>query len=372
MDINDKIELAKKNLWQAIDDYKAHTYMTDILDEITESFVNRLAEDSTRAKEELRTLFRRSPVWNEELDALVINGTRTHDPDYDRVYELAEEILSPARLMTDSETNQKIALAIRYFMKPRYGKEERQEAIAAIKELAPNAYAPNKKPSRIFKALCDALKVSDDTAGSDFQRLYAQFADEISSRKIPFKLFVSLNPAHFLTMSNPKEDKRGDMLTSCHSLNSTHYEYNCGCTGYARDNYTFIVFTAKDPDDPETLNNRKNSRQIFAYKPGNGLLLQSRLYDANGGTRGTQEDSKLYRDLIQREISELEGAVNLWKTCDYVGNLLCKIEPGKGFGGYPDWQYEEFDAKLSIRSDHEFDFEPFEVGTSGLCICCGD
>lgn len=371
MDAMDKIRQNKKNIWQAIDDYKAHTYQTSILDDITDNFVERLAEDNFHAKQELRALFRKSPVWNEELDALVINGTRTHNPDYDRAYELAESILAPARMAADSPTNVKIARAIRFFTRPNATEEEKQEAIEAIQALAPYAYAPNKKTSRVFKALCDALNVSDNAAGSNFQRQFTQFADEISSRKIPFKLYVSLNPAHFLTMSNPKEDERDDMLTSCHSFNDLESEYTCGCSGYARDKYTFIVFTATNPDVLETLNNRKNSRQIFAYKPGNGLLLQSRLYDANGGTRGAQADSKLYRDLVQREISTLEDAVNYWMTYDYCGNSFCTIESDHGFGGYEDWIYKEFDAKISLRSDHVEDFSAFTVGTAGLCVCCG-
>lgn len=370
MEIQDKIKLAKENLWNAIDDYKAHTNAITELDNISDTFVANLAEDNTYSKQNLRNLFRKSPVWNEELDALIINGTRTHNPNYYRVYELAEEILTPVRMDADDELNEKIAKAISFFTRPK--DEDLTESIAAIQSLAPDAYAPQKKYSRIFKSLCDALKVSDSMAGSKFQRLYAMFADEISSRKIPFKLFVSLSPAHFFSMSNPKEDARGDMLLSCHSFNSEDDEYVSGCSGYARDNYTFIVFTATNPDVPETLNNRKNSRQIFAYKPGNGLLLQSRLYNSSGGTVGAQEDSKLYRDLIQREISELEGAVNYWKTYDYVGNSLCTIEAGTGFGGYQDWEHKHFSPKISIREDHREDFLSFTIGTYGLCICCGD
>ncbi|WP_213065489.1 hypothetical protein, partial [Acinetobacter baumannii] len=48
------------------------------------------------------------------------------------------------------------------------------------------------------------------------------------------------------------------------------------------------------------------------------------------------------------------------------------IRNGYGFGGYSDWVYPEFDAKISIRNDHSHDFKPFEVGTYGLCICCGN
>ena len=58
MDIKDKIELVKANIWKAIDDYKAHTKQTEVLDDITGTFVGNLAEDNISAKRELRELFR--------------------------------------------------------------------------------------------------------------------------------------------------------------------------------------------------------------------------------------------------------------------------------------------------------------------------
>lgn len=172
-------------------------------------------------------------------------------------------------------------------------------------------------------------------------------------------------------MSNPKGDHRGTTLTSCHSFNSTEYEYNNGCTGYARDKVSFIAFTVADPADKETLNNRKTTRQVFAYKPGNGLLLQSRMYNTSGGVYGASEDSKLYRDLIQREISMLENVPNLWKTYPTVGEKSFCVERGDGFGGYPDWEYENFDGRISIRADHAEDFTSLVVGSYGLCVSCG-
>lgn len=365
MDMSELIERTKQNIWQAISDYGNHTDQTSVMDDCTANFVNQLASDSCYAKQELRELFSKSPVWDANLDALVINGTRTHDPDPDRIYSLGTDILSEAIYRTDNRNL--IYEAIRFFYDPNY----EEQGIAAIKQLAPKAYAPNKKKSRVFKALCQALGVADETAGSDFQRLYAQFADELTSKKIGFKLYVSINPAHFITMSNPKGDHRGTTLTSCHSFNSTEYEYNNGCTGYARDKVSFIAFTVADPADKETLNNRKTTRQVFAYKPGNGLLLQSRMYNTSGGVYGASEDSKLYRDLIQREISMLENVPNLWKTYPTVGEKSFCVERGDGFGGYPDWEYENFNGKVSIRADHEEDFRSLVVGSYGLCVSCG-
>ena len=369
MEVTEKIKLAESNIWQALEDYSRHTTQTEVLDDVSDAFIMRLAKDNFHAKQELRELFRKSPAWNEELDALVINGTRTHDPDYDRIDYLAREILDyPLRNMNSQHRN--LRTAIQFFSNPNLTEEGKSEAIAAINALAPKAYAPGKKPTRVFRALCTALGVNDETC-CRFSWWYAQLADEITSHKIDFKLFISLNPAHFITMSNPKADERGSTLTSCHSFNSTEYSYNNGCSGYARDKYTFIVFTVVDPTNPETLNNRKNRRQIFCYKPGNGVLLQSRLYNDAGGTHREKAESKVYRDLVQREISALEGQPNLWRTFKYYGNTEITFTTGDGFGGYTDWEYEDFSAKVSIRADHEKDYRSFSIGTYGLCISCG-
>lgn len=361
--------LTRKNIWTGINDYFRYTYETEVFDNISDDFVNRLADDSIKSKKALRELFRKSQGWDENLQAIVINGTKTHNPDYILVYNLANSILRPAKWDADCDKLTLIDRAICFFSRPN---DKSDEYIAAIQTLAPQAYAPRKKRSRIFKSICDSLGVTDLSAGSEFQRLFAQFADELSTKKIDFKLFMSINPAHFITMSNPKEDKRGSTMTSCHSFNVDDGEYNCGCSGYARDDVTFIVFTASDPNNPETLNNRKTTRQLFMYKPYNGLLLQSRFYNTYGGTCGAQAESKLYRDLVQRELSELEGVPNLWKTERYCGNKhSIRIGCGYGFGSYADWPHSDFDAKISIRNDHTYDFQTFKVGTYGLCICCG-
>ena len=115
----------------------------------------------------------------------------------------------------NGETRRQIGQAVRFFTNPN---DDRSDYILAIN----------------FQIYCDSLGVTDETAGSNFQKLFAQFADELSS------LFIS-----------------------CHSFNSNEYSYNCGCSGYARDNVTFIAFTVADPSNPETFNNRKNFTSAF-------------------------------------------------------------------------------------------------------------
>ena len=244
------------NIWSSLEDYFRHADSDDVYENISEQFVDRLAVDSIKSKSSLRELFRKSKAWNENLQAIVINGTKTHNPDYSLIHDLAHSILYPAKIDADCDKLTLIERAVCFFSRPN---DKADEYIDAINHLAPQAYAPRKKRSRIFKAICDSLGVTDLSAGSSFQHLFAQFADELSTKKIDFKLFMSIHPAHFLTMSNPKRDNRGSTLTSCHSFNVFDCDYNCGCSGYARDDVTFIVFTASDPDNPETLNNRKSA-----------------------------------------------------------------------------------------------------------------
>lgn len=371
------IEKAKKDIRTALDDYARHLEDIGPLADVSEPFIANLAYDSVLAKTALRDMFRKSPAWNEELQALVINGNRTHNPDWGRVQDFAYVILRDLYLhsYSDGDSGNRLRRmldkALAFFSQSG---EEDEEAIAALKELAPKAYAKGKKKSRVFKGLCDALGVTDNTVGSDFQKNFAAMADEMNSKMIEYKLFVSINPAHFLTMSNPKFDKRGETLTSCHSLNNTAYDYNNGCSGYARDDVSIIAFTVADPTDRETLNNRKTTRQMFFYKPNNGVLLQSRMYNTSGGTRGAQAESAIYRDLIQREISECEGAANLWKTYKYTDDCPYSNAFSKSswFGGYPDWHYPEFDPHISVRSDHADNYENVRIGEEGLCIMCGE
>ncbi len=373
----EKYEQSKLNIRQALEDYRRYDERDESeVDNVTEDFIETVAHINMESKKELRELFRKSPCWNEKLDALIINGTHTHDPNPERLYNLTCRLLRDAIKVADPDMKETIRTVINFFYKLDTESAWYKRGLEALNKISPKAYKVGRKKSRVFRQLCVDLGIWDETAGSEFQALYARLADEFAARKIPYKLFVSVNPAHFITMSNPKYDKRGCTLTSCHSFNSEEYEYNNGCSGYACDEYSFIVFTVDDPSNPELLNNRKTTRQIFAYKPYGGVLLQSRMYNTGGGTRGAQEESKEYRDLIQREIASLEGKVNLWKTQTYCGNTFgvnkteLEFYSGAGFGGYCDWQYSNFDAKISVMLGHTPD--NFYIGTYGRCIVCGE
>ena len=94
-------ELTRNNIRTALDDYFCHADSDDVYENISEEFVERLANDSINSKHALRELFCQSQGWNENLQAIAINGTKTHNPDYTLVHDLAHSILYPAKLDAD-------------------------------------------------------------------------------------------------------------------------------------------------------------------------------------------------------------------------------------------------------------------------------
>lgn len=85
-------------------------------------------------------MLRKSPAWDENLQAVVINGTRTHNPDYQKVEDLALVIFRPHFRKWDYCVSSKISKALNYFIRPNVDSEIKQSYIEALESLAPNAY----------------------------------------------------------------------------------------------------------------------------------------------------------------------------------------------------------------------------------------
>ena len=102
------ITLTEENIRRAITDYTRHTYLTEGIEDVSDAFIERLARDSVAAKSDLRTLFQTSPSWNDELQAIVINGMRNRKPNSLVVSDLADKILMPAKYGCDYDKLRKI------------------------------------------------------------------------------------------------------------------------------------------------------------------------------------------------------------------------------------------------------------------------
>ena len=383
-----KMEMLEKGIAKFKEEYFKYSISSPtsnrIRDDISDDFTETLARDSVALKSELRDLLRKHPTWNEQYDCCVINGNHTHNPRVNKVDNYILHLIGmtePSKLADILPDSDIVKILYFFYSEEDTTEEERSKAIELIEKNFPKAYAKGKKKSKVLREICNQLGIIDESPNSTYQKFFALAADEVNAKKIDYKLILSINPAHFLSMSNPKYDSRKNTMVSCHSFNDDEYKYNCGDTGYARDDVAMIVFTVKNPNNPEEWLNRKTSRCMFFYKPKSGVLLQSRLYiakanDSYGGVSNeVMPEVKEYRELVQSVIAECEGFNNLWVTKKYVDNdWEIEIEADEGFGGYPDWEYGHFNPFLSIQNDFvgKVETNPFVIGNYGLCIKCGD
>ena len=93
-----KEQQLERQIREALDAYADHANGGDdveAIEDVSASFINRLAKDAARAKEPLRAMMRKSPAWDEALDALIINGNRTHEPDYEKISLWVSRLFCP-------------------------------------------------------------------------------------------------------------------------------------------------------------------------------------------------------------------------------------------------------------------------------------
>jgi len=62
MSSSELVAMTTRNISNALGDYRAHTSLTSVLDNVNDRFIERLAIDGVAAKHNLRELLRRAPI----------------------------------------------------------------------------------------------------------------------------------------------------------------------------------------------------------------------------------------------------------------------------------------------------------------------
>ena len=343
-----------KPVKEIFDYYKADT-SSDIMDFVTEGALAAYQSKALDAKKGLREMLRKHPTWNEDEQSVILESNITKTADKAEIFCLLKKLLK----MTDVYP---LTYIYSWFMN--------DEVTIGLEDQLGEFMHDGRKKTRVLKDYINSLG-RWDKSNAELMTTYAKLADAITTKERSVKLILSIHPGYFLTMSNPVYSSRGQMLVSCHSIDRTDYEYVAGCAGYGTDEVTMIAFTV-DEDTSENRACRKTSRQLFMYEPNSGVLLQSRMYNSMGGIEGTDENTKLYRQLVQECIALCEDKANLWTTVPYSNNKYgVYFDPGHLFGGYVDWSFSEFSAKLSVRDDFDGLNRTYIVGDSGICLHCG-
>lgn len=361
-------------------EYALDLYNKDTYEEVSFSRngTQAIARRALKGKAKLIEMLSKHPAWNADLMAVKVPVTRKTILDPTEVYSTFRRCFAYGADSMDYNDSFACSVIADWFTDAVFNGSSfvNDEALLpeVMKVRCADAWHKRRKLTRIFSSALKKFGSWTDEPG-EFQQEFAKACEYITGKEETVSLFLSVNPAHFLTMSNPKESKSGDMLTSCHSLNNTEYEYNCGCSGYAADEVTMIAFTVDDADNEDLTYYRKTSRQLFMYKVGSGILVQSRMYNSGGGTRGQHEWSEGYLESVHKVISKCENSKNAWDNVEYFSNEFnFRMDTGSGFGGYPDWMYSEFHAMLSVRKDIDMEdwYTVYTAGTTGTCLVCGD
>lgn len=219
------------------------------------------------------------------------------------------------------------------------------------------------KTSRAFNRVCGFYGVDKLP---EYNKLFAQYADMVSSLKRKLKFFISVNPIDYLTMSF------GVNWASCHTIdkeNRRHMEssyrgmYCAGTVSYMLDATSIITFVHDHvPTDWE---DGKIYRCMFHY--GKDILVQGRVYPQ--GNDGNTDLYKVFRNYVQNEITPLIGITDTtWmkKTSgDVAGNVS---SCGLHYKDYVQFSYcnVSYPRERSLAKDNVI-----MIGHTGICPYCG-
>ena len=225
--------------------------------------------------------------------------------------------------------------------------------------------AKGLKTSRAFNRVCEAYGI---TKASNYNKLFAQYADLVSDFKRELDVYISLNPYDYLTMSF------GNSWASCHTIDKQNVRdmpsfysggYCGGTLSYMLDGVSIITFAVDKNGDVQ--NDGKIYRNMFHF--GNNMLVQSRVYPQSndGGT----DLYATFRDIVQEEFALMLGLTNKWCHLGYRQECVNRIT-SHGVH-YPDYRNIS-DCNISCPEELLTtinDDSGISVGHIGVCAYCG-
>lgn len=217
------------------------------------------------------------------------------------------------------------------------------------------------KTSRAFNKVCAHYGIDKAT---NYDKLFAQYADMVSGNCRKLQFVISLNPLDYLTMS------LGNSWHSCHSINAIgNNGYGSGacsgCVSYMLDKCSIITYVVDNTDQEMHLKG-KIYRQMFHYN--NNLFVQSRLYPQ--GNDGATNLYDKFRCFMYDEFTELLNLdKNEWEN--KVGNNVVRDWINHNGNHYPDTNYNR-SVGIFYAKEQKDKIASFTVGSSSYCFYCGE
>lgn len=190
-----------------------------------------------------------------------------------------------------------------------------------------------------------------------YNKVFAEYADMVSTLKRKMQFIISLNPLDYLTMSN------GVNWKSCHNISDGCYK--AGTISYMLDTTSIITFVV------EKINNDihkipKVYRQMYHYK--DNLFVQSRLYPQ--GNDGATNLYDKFREHVIKEFSSLIKANGEWTY--ERGTRACTTHINSIGKHYHDYEYNN-DCGIFYPTNKRSDIcgLVMTVGHRTICVNCG-
>lgn len=239
-----------------------------------------------------------------------------------------------------------------------------QEHVDVLHSRVNYKLAPGMKTSRAFNRICTYYKLNEK---AEYNKLFAQYADMVSSNIRKLKFFISVNPLDYLTMSF------GNSWASCHTIDKNNRRnmpnaysgmYCGGTLSYMLDKTSIITYVHSNI--PEDVEEGKLYRNMFHY--GDGLLIQSRIYPQ--GSDGNTDLYKVFRGFVQKEFADILGLEkNLWtKKSGYVRNSV--RSRGMHYHDYTSFN----NCNITYPSEYRdrVGCSMVQIGHEGICPYCGE
>lgn len=224
-------------------------------------------------------------------------------------------------------------------------------------------FVEGMKTSRAFNRICSIYGVDKL---SDYNKMFAEYADMVSGLKRKLKFYISVNPLDYLTMSF------GKSWSSCHTIDKNNERHmqngyqgmHCGgVLSYLLDSTSIITYvhTHATNDHEEG----KLYRNMFHFE--DGTLVQGRIYPQ--GNDGATDLYRTFRRFMQIELTELLGL----NEDDWIKKNGRGGQNVLSYGvHYRDYECFDECCVSYPREMPEASSHVMQVGHSRICPWCGE
>lgn len=334
-------------------------------------------------KDNLRTILRNHPNWNEEGQFVCFSNDYDRELNTEGIINMSSWLSRIANMDMFSCEDYEQMIDFSNFIRSTSVHIIGDDEIEFLDKYFPNLKArKGMKMTKIVNKFCTSKKINTITgeekyARKSYNQMYARYCDAITPLKIKRHTIISINPIDYLTMSF------GNSWSSCHTIDKKNTRnmpnnyrgcYSSGVLSYMLDGTSFMFYTVDSKYEGEEFYLQpKINRNMFHYSclEGQNVLVQARLYPQ------TNDDNyDLYKDIraiVQKVFADCLKADNLWRNKS--GKDICSHFIDSKGTHYRDYvAFDSCNVSIPTKDFKDWEWEPEEamiVGHLPICPTCG-